>query len=89
MICDNALVSGYAADKRPVGYDIVYEVCRDFDLGPPEKSGSRRSSAAAVAHAAPASPAPPQPPVVQEAATQRPVAELFGVFTRPRRFSFF
>ena len=32
MICDNALVSGMALGKQPVGRDIVLEVCRDFDL---------------------------------------------------------
>jgi general secretion pathway protein A len=33
VICDNALVSGLALDRRPVGRDIVAEVCRDFELG--------------------------------------------------------
>ena len=32
VICDNALISGFAADRRPVGRDIVDDVCRDFDL---------------------------------------------------------
>ena len=32
VICDNALVSGFAADERPVGRDLVIEVCRDFDF---------------------------------------------------------
>jgi general secretion pathway protein A len=32
VICDNALVSGMALGKQPVGQDIVFEVCRDFDL---------------------------------------------------------
>jgi len=38
VICDNALVSGFAADERPVGRETIVEVCRDFDLcpaGPP------------------------------------------------------
>lgn len=38
VICDNALLSGFAADERPVGHDIVEEVCRDFDL--PRCAGS-------------------------------------------------
>jgi general secretion pathway protein A len=33
VICDNALVTGFALDRKPVGRDIVNEVCRDFDLG--------------------------------------------------------
>src|SRR5262249_17037945 len=32
VICDNALVSGFALDRRPVDSAIVLEVCRDFDL---------------------------------------------------------
>jgi type II secretory pathway predicted ATPase ExeA len=31
-ICDNALIGGFAADRRPVGEEIVREVCRDLDL---------------------------------------------------------
>lgn len=34
VICDNALVNGLALDERPVGRDLVVEVCRDFDLAP-------------------------------------------------------
>ncbi|MES1254509.1 MAG: AAA family ATPase [Acidobacteriota bacterium] len=36
VICDNSLVSGLAADKKPVGRDVVVEVCRDFHFGPVE-----------------------------------------------------
>ena len=32
VICDNALMAGFAADERPVGNRTVEEVCRDFDL---------------------------------------------------------
>ena len=34
VICDNALVGGFAADEKPVGRTIVLEVCRDFDFLP-------------------------------------------------------
>jgi len=34
VICDNALVTGFAADERPVSHRTVLEVCRDFDLRP-------------------------------------------------------
>ena len=42
VMCDNALMSGFALDQRPVDGEIVREVCRDFDLGaavdsPPSK----------------------------------------------------
>jgi general secretion pathway protein A len=32
VICDNALLSGYAADVKPIGGNIIEEVCREFDL---------------------------------------------------------
>jgi general secretion pathway protein A len=32
VICDNALIAGFAMDQRPVRQDIVFEVCRDLDL---------------------------------------------------------
>ena len=44
VMCDNALMSGFALDQRPVDGDIVLEVCRDFDL--------RAAAAAASAEAA-------------------------------------
>jgi general secretion pathway protein A len=35
VLCENALLTGYAADERPVGSDIVLEVCRDFAFEAP------------------------------------------------------
>jgi len=32
VICDNALVSGFATDVKPVNKEIVIEVCRDLEL---------------------------------------------------------
>jgi general secretion pathway protein A len=32
VICDNALLTGMALGQRPVGREIVLEVCEDFDL---------------------------------------------------------
>jgi general secretion pathway protein A len=32
VICDNALLSGFALGRKPVGSDIVVEVIRDFDI---------------------------------------------------------
>jgi general secretion pathway protein A len=32
VISDNALVSGFALDRRPVDREVILEVCRDFDL---------------------------------------------------------
>jgi general secretion pathway protein A len=36
VICDNALVTGFALDWRPVDRDVILEVCRDLDLLRPE-----------------------------------------------------
>lgn len=32
VICDNALVTGFALQQKPVGAQIIAEVCRDFDF---------------------------------------------------------
>jgi len=32
VICDNALVNGFALDRRPLDVDVIAEVCRDFDF---------------------------------------------------------
>jgi general secretion pathway protein A len=32
VVCDNALVTGFALERRPVGHAVVLDVCRDFDL---------------------------------------------------------
>ena len=32
VICDNALVTGFALQQKPVGAQVVAEVCRDFDF---------------------------------------------------------
>jgi general secretion pathway protein A len=37
VICDNALVSGFAIDQRPVGRAVIAEVSRDFDFAAPRR----------------------------------------------------
>ena len=32
VICDNAMLAGFAANRRPVTSEMIEEVCRDFDL---------------------------------------------------------
>jgi hypothetical protein len=47
VICDNALIGGFAAETRPVLRATVEEVCRDFDLraiAPPISSLPQRSA---------------------------------------------
>jgi general secretion pathway protein A len=53
VIADNALLTGFAAEERPVGTKIVLEVCRDLDL-----AGEHPPSSALV-------PAGPTPPVAE------------------------
>jgi general secretion pathway protein A len=47
VIADNALVTGFALDYRPVDREVVLEVCRDFDFGDPveilPEAGGRES----------------------------------------------
>jgi general secretion pathway protein A len=35
VLCDNALVTGFAGGVKPVGSEVVIEVCRDFHLPEP------------------------------------------------------
>jgi general secretion pathway protein A len=76
VICDNALVNGFAADQKPVGAGTVLEVCRSLALSSPP---SRPASAPVAVHA----PVPTADPV--PVPTRAP---MFGTFGR-RRFSFF
>jgi len=52
VICDNALVNGFAAGLRPVGRDVIRDVCLDFDL-----------PIVSETPAAPAAPSESRPPV--------------------------
>lgn len=51
VICDNALVNGFAANMKPVSAGLVEEVCRDFQIGEAEP---RPAIAAVVSTPAPA-----------------------------------
>jgi general secretion pathway protein A len=74
VICDNALVNGFAADTKPVGPDIIHEVCRDFAIGNDNGAGARIVAAAAAGKPAP---------------TSRVSHPIFGGLARRWRFSFF
>jgi general secretion pathway protein A len=49
VICDNALVTGFAADQRPIDVDTVREVCRDLDLALSERESDHLALSAAPA----------------------------------------
>jgi general secretion pathway protein A len=91
VICDNALISGFAADRRPVSRDIVDDVCRDFDLG--EKKQEPLPAAAVAAAVAPEAVVPAaahtEGPRSTPPAKGLPGKSLFEHFTVRRRFSLF
>jgi general secretion pathway protein A len=87
VLCDNALVTGFASNVRPVGSVIVSDVCADFDLPrvtvPETKAAAVRQPAAApAALSQPPAPAAPPPVARQE-------REMFSDVKESRRFSFF
>jgi hypothetical protein len=102
VICDNALIGGFAADRRPVDRDLVLEVCRDLDLlrsdgGTPRHNGNGHRSAPVPA----SEPRAPEisfvharPPegrhggVTEVAAADNP-SGMFAALKRRRPFSFF
>jgi general secretion pathway protein A len=74
VICENALIGGFATQARPVSRKIVDEVCRDFDLG--EMPSDTAEPAADLVPV----------PAVEPSASDAPAAAEAG---RKRRFSFF
>jgi general secretion pathway protein A len=50
LICDNALLNGFALHRRPVNAVVVVEVCRDFDL---DQATAGAATAEAVGEADP------------------------------------
>ncbi len=99
VICDNALIGGLAADRRPVDRDIVVEVCRDLDFGTPTVqvsemlNATRRADVSGVG-ASPVPPAAqtptPEPrPANPVAVPDRETSGFFSSFARRRRFSLF
>jgi general secretion pathway protein A len=90
VLCDNALVNGFAAGVKPVGSAIVAQVCEDFDLPRIQAMKEPVRSRAAVPAPVQAAPvvAPPEPQA--ESADPTPEGKpMFGEFKEPKRFSFF
>jgi len=74
VLCDNALVNGFALDRRPVTRDLVLDVCRDFDLGAsPAVAKDADTPAPDVLRTPPASTDDPvaEEPALAEAAPRR------------------
>lgn len=99
VLCDNALVSGYALNVKPITAQIVRDVSKDFDLGhraPAEPVESGRAvmpvSDWSSADAMPRSgtfPQPEPPPAPRGDAGVDGTQPMFGSFNKKRRFSFF
>jgi hypothetical protein len=90
VLCDNALIGGFAAQVKPIGAPIVEDVCRDFDLvvgpGPGERDAAGAGACVALSPSPPVTSAPAGPASV---ATSRRDPDMFALYTRKRRFSFF
>jgi type II secretory pathway predicted ATPase ExeA len=84
VLCDNALVSGFAAQVKPVNIAMVADVVRDFDLGKPAVHGS------AVPPVAPVSTSKHATAPTPETAAPKNDRDMFGSVQKKRsRFSFF
>jgi general secretion pathway protein A len=83
VLCDNALVTGFAAQERPVGSRIVQEVCRDFRIG---GNGSHEDTSAAHGPVDMASPASASATEVGGNNGGRRIDSIFGLRGRVRSF---
>ena len=84
VICDNALMTGYAESHHQIGAELIDTVCRDFDLhgGPSVGILNRMSGSPAVDQL----PAKAQPDMSSEPA-ESTVAERVRRWALKRRFS--
>jgi general secretion pathway protein A len=87
VICDNALVTGFAASARPVGRDIVSSVCADFNLTKQAAIAPLPDPAADVVQSAPVEAVPDAVSATAAAPAARP--SLFTEYGPSKRFSFF
>ena len=73
VICDNALVTGFAVDQRPVSERTVIDVCRDLDIKVPEPDEypDRNVGTPAPVHGVEAKPSVTKTPVAFEQPSRR------------------
>ncbi len=80
VVCDNALVSGFALDQAPIGRGVIHEVARDFELplpgieralpalaSPPARVPATPFNGKAAAAPRPQPPPVPPPPAIEPA----------------------
>jgi general secretion pathway protein A len=95
VLCDNSMISGFAADRRPINREIVADVCRDFDLnGARTHLANNNGGALFVSEPETAQPAPVADVSVAEPAAPAKAGTnigrgLFEHFKVRRRFSLF
>jgi general secretion pathway protein A len=95
VICENALIGGFATQIKPVSRAMVEEVLRDFDLAKKDDDKTDGKAAQQVEDriAPMEGEGPPKPPDADDSAASRaphhPAASSFGVFGRGRGSSFF
>lgn len=99
VLCDNALVNGFAAGVRPVGSVIVADVCADFDVylaasavePTPAPPPAPMPDAEMVLEPMPqpAAPKPAEPPTAAKQEPAKAAQPMFGTYQEPKRFSFF
>lgn len=97
VICDNAMIGGFAAQVKPLNAAFVEEVCRDFDISqatssaPPAPSLSDQDGAVPASErpALPSAPQVPSPSSGEAPELESSVTSMFSAVNRKRRFSFF
>jgi general secretion pathway protein A len=95
VICDNALLSGFADGVKPIGSDLVLEVCRDFRLPQFKLTELRTAAPPSNGHGTrPPNVVMPEPPDDAPGARadpplRRPDEGMFSHYTKKKRFSFF
>ena len=103
VLCENALINGFATETKPIGAAIIEDVCRDFDLGvksDPQVQSAGMNSPAGEQPAAPAADGAVRQskpghtfPLKQASSTPvvtTPSREMFSGTVKPKtRFSFF
>jgi general secretion pathway protein A len=93
VLCDNALISGYAAKAKPITARVVADVCRDFDVrsaGPASNPDAPANEAERSANSTPASDRKANAKAAVER-TASPVTdrEMFRAIQDKPRFSYF
>ncbi len=88
VICDNALVSGFAAETTVIGADMIREVCDDFDLRAPFSAASEATRPGPVVAETKAPPVPALPTTPKTVAND-PADRLFASYGKRKGFSFF